>query len=143
MANTINYELIFDLSDISIVSNKLIGKYSNYKIWLFNGPIGAGKTTFIKSLCHSLEVKDVVSSPTFSIINEYFSSIYGVIYHFDFYRLNHITEALDIGVDEYFNSGNICFVEWPSKVESLIPPNFLVINFEILSDTKRKLSISI
>ena len=88
--------------------------------FIFMGGLGVGKTTFIKSFCQELGVKDNVSSPTFSIVNEYASNDYGPIYHFDLYRINNQQEIFDLGYEEYFNESNYCFVEWPEKICNLI-----------------------
>ncbi|MNK97596.1 tRNA threonylcarbamoyladenosine biosynthesis protein TsaE [compost metagenome] len=102
--------------------------------------MGAGKTTFIKALCEVLEVQDNTSSPTFSIVNEYNSSK-GPIFHFDFYRIKEEEEAYDFGYEDYFYSGNYCFVEWPNKIPNLIPEDAKTIEIEITSATSRKIII--
>lgn len=96
------------------------------KIFLFEGEMGAGKTTLIKSICLSIGIKEMVSSPTYSIVNEY---IYpeGKIYHFDFFRIKTQSEALDIGLEEYLSSGDFCFIEWPENIKDLWPSNFIKI----------------
>jgi tRNA threonylcarbamoyladenosine biosynthesis protein TsaE len=111
-------------------------------IWLFVGEMGAGKTTTIKAMCQALEVNDEVNSPTFSIVNEYFSNKIGTIYHFDCYRLKNPEEAHQIGIEDYFYSGYHCFVEWPQKVEELLPDQFLMLNFEKVDETTRLLKVS-
>ncbi len=113
----------------------------NQKILLFYGEMGAGKTTFIKAFCAALGVEDTVSSPTFSIVNEYHYP-QGIIYHFDFYRLKNQTEALDLGVEEYLDSGEYCLIEWPEKIPDLLPENYLKINIEVQPDQQRKLTIT-
>jgi tRNA threonylcarbamoyladenosine biosynthesis protein TsaE len=110
------------LSDLPEIAEELL-KNSSSKIILFYGEMGAGKTTFIKQICKKLGVADTISSPTFSIVNEYLTSSGEIVYHFDFYRLNNESEALDIGVEEYFYSGNLCLIEWPEKINSLLPDN--------------------
>jgi tRNA threonylcarbamoyladenosine biosynthesis protein TsaE len=101
------------------------------KVFAFEGNMGAGKTTFIKAVCEELGVEDVINSPTFSIINEYRSSITGeLIYHFDFYRINKISEAQEIGVDDYFYSGALCFIEWPEKIKKLLPDHTVFVNIK-------------
>lgn len=90
-------------------------------IFAFNGAMGAGKTTFIKALCRVLEVTDSVNSPTFTLVNEYKSGKGFPIYHFDFYRINEIKEAYDIGIDEYFGGDGLCFIEWPERIEAILP----------------------
>lgn len=95
---------------------------------IFEGEMGAGKTTFIKAICRALGVTDAVSSPTFSIVNEYETAAGRRLYHFDFYRIEEEQEALDIGALEYFDSGNLCFIEWPSKIPNLLPEHYLTVN---------------
>ncbi len=107
----------------------------------FDGPMGGGKTTLISRLCHKWEVVDTVSSPTFSIVNHYNSSTKGIIYHFDFYRLENINEALDIGTEEYLDSENYCLIEWGNRIESLLPPRYTLVKIEINGDQKRLINI--
>lgn len=98
---------------------------NKFKIIAFYGDMGVGKTSFIKALCKELGVIDTVSSPTFSLVNEYKTRESNSIYHIDFYRINSIEEVYDFGYEEYFFSGNICFIEWPELVEELLPANCL------------------
>ena len=91
---------------------------------LFKGEMGAGKTTFIKTICKALDIEDEVSSPTFSIVNEYHSAVQGQVFHFDFYRIEDEEEAYDFGYEEYLFSGQICLVEWPEKISNLLPQKF-------------------
>lgn len=93
------------------------------KVWLVEGEMGAGKTTFIKALCQALGITDNVSSPTFSLVNEYRMPGGSPVFHFDFYRIQEATEALDMGVEEYFDSGNLCLVEWADRVQDYLPDN--------------------
>lgn len=109
-----------------------------YRVWVFEGDLGAGKTTLIKALCDQLNVVDNVSSPTFSIVNEYATATDDTIYHFDFYRIKNEIEALDIGVEEYFYSGDYCFIEWPSKIPSLLPDKYLKITLILVSENQRQ-----
>ena len=111
------------------------------RIFLFYGGMGAGKTTLIKALCEALGVKDNISSPTFSIVNEYIYPM-GKIYHFDFYRLKKQEEALDIGCEEYFYSGNYCFIEWPEKIPDLLPEHFIKVEITALPDNSRKITLT-
>ena len=111
------------------------------KIFLFNGNMGVGKTTFIKSICKELGIKDTVNSPTFSIINEYKTDDNIIIYHFDCYRINKIEDALEIGIEEYLESGNICFIEWAENIASLLPDNFVTIQIEENEDGSRNVMI--
>ena len=104
--------------------------------------MGVGKTTLIKALTKKLGIIGATSSPTFSLVNEYQSNDNQIIYHFDFYRLKNEVEALDMGADEYFYSGNWCFIEWPEKIPNLIPVLHSVISISLLSDGKRSLSLN-
>lgn len=106
-----------DLSQIA----KLVIEHSQHKVLLFYGEMGVGKTTLIKEIVKFMGSVDTVSSPTFSLVNEYVTNSGEKIYHFDFYRINKETEAMDMGVEEYFYSDNWCFVEWPNKIENLLP----------------------
>jgi len=108
------------------------------KVILFNGEMGAGKTTLIKAICEALGVKSATSSPTFSLVNEY-EAVDGFVYHFDVYRLKNETEALDFGIDEYLYSGNWCFIEWAEKIPNLIPDEHIVVSLTVLEDGKRRL----
>ncbi|MHA4893801.1 tRNA (adenosine(37)-N6)-threonylcarbamoyltransferase complex ATPase subunit type 1 TsaE [Pedobacter sp. PWIIR3] len=130
------------LADITIAAKQLAAIVKENKICLFYGDMGAGKTTLIKSICAALSVQETVSSPTFSIVNEYHAGDQ-VIYHFDFYRIKSIQEAFDIGYEDYFYSGNICLVEWPEKIQELIPEERVDIEIGIIDQDKRKLNIKI
>jgi tRNA threonylcarbamoyladenosine biosynthesis protein TsaE len=109
------------LDALKAAAGELIEKCNTTKVWLFYGEMGSGKTTLIKAICERLGVGKGMSSPTFSIVNEYETRQGGIIYHFDFFRLKNEQEAYDLGAEEYFDSGNFCFVEWPEKIPSLIP----------------------
>ncbi|MNL15753.1 tRNA threonylcarbamoyladenosine biosynthesis protein TsaE [compost metagenome] len=132
--------IVFSLDQIQEVAEQIIAQNPK-KIILFNGEMGVGKTTLIKQLCKSLGVQDATSSPTFSLVNEYYTSNNQIIYHFDFYRLNKETEALDMGVDDYLYSGNWCFIEWSEKITSLIPEEHSTVTIELLADGKRSLEL--
>ncbi len=132
---------IYQENEIKKAVKFLLSDSGNQKILLFYGEMGAGKTTFIKAFCAALGVEDTVSSPTFSIVNEY-QSTKGIIYHFDFYRLKNQTEALDLGMEEYLDSGHYCLIEWPEKIPDLLPENYLKINIEVQPDQQRKLTIT-
>ena len=123
------------------VADYLVGLLDEYTVVCFYGSMGAGKTTLIKEILKMARVKDNVSSPTFSLVNEYASEDKRIFYHFDFYRINHINEAYDIGAEEYLYSGNACFIEWPEKVEDLLPDELLKVNIEVLNEHERKIEI--
>ncbi|PXY41251.1 tRNA (adenosine(37)-N6)-threonylcarbamoyltransferase complex ATPase subunit type 1 TsaE [Flavobacterium cheongpyeongense] len=132
--------IVFSLDQIQEVAEQIIAQNPK-KIILFNGEMGVGKTTLIKQLCKTLGVGDATSSPTFSLVNEYHTSSNQIVYHFDFYRLNKETEALDMGVDDYLYSGNWCFIEWSEKIASLIPDGHSVVDIALSADGKRSLQL--
>ncbi|MGL5317472.1 MAG: tRNA (adenosine(37)-N6)-threonylcarbamoyltransferase complex ATPase subunit type 1 TsaE [Bacteroidales bacterium] len=113
---------INSLDSIQDTAREFIREMGDSTVFAFHGEMGAGKTTFIKAMCEVLGVQDVINSPTFAIVNEYRSDMTGeLIYHFDFYRINKIEEAYDFGYEDYFFSGSLCFIEWPEKIEELLP----------------------
>nr|WP_315239593.1 tRNA (adenosine(37)-N6)-threonylcarbamoyltransferase complex ATPase subunit type 1 TsaE [uncultured Flavobacterium sp.] len=132
--------IVFSLDQIQEVAEQIIAQNPK-KIILFNGEMGVGKTTLIKQLCKTLGVEDATSSPTFSLVNEYYTSNNQTVYHFDFYRLNKETEALDMGVDDYLYSGNWCFIEWSEKIANLIPEEHSAVTIELQADGKRNLEL--
>lgn len=134
-------EITFSLNEIANVAELIVAANPN-KVILFNGEMGAGKTTFIKQLCKTLGVTDATSSPTFSLVNEYEAANNLLVYHFDFYRLKKETEALDMGVDDYLYSGNWCFIEWAENISNLIPEIHSIISIEALPDGKRLLKLN-
>jgi tRNA threonylcarbamoyladenosine biosynthesis protein TsaE len=121
---------IHQLSELSAAGIDLLRSNPLARIFAFQGNMGAGKTTFIKSLCDTLGVMDRTGSPTYSLVNEYRGQEGTTIYHFDFYRINSLEEALDIGFEEYLESGAYCFIEWPEMVDSLLPPDCLKVTIE-------------
>jgi tRNA threonylcarbamoyladenosine biosynthesis protein TsaE len=127
----------FTLDGIEKVVKDLVKAAGDNKIWLFYGEMGAGKTTLIKAICRELGVRSIMTSPTFSIVNEYDGN--GVIYHFDCYRLKNEEEAYDIGLEEYLDSGRLCLIEWPERIVSLLPEARFKINIEIASPTQRRI----
>ncbi|NBL65163.1 tRNA (adenosine(37)-N6)-threonylcarbamoyltransferase complex ATPase subunit type 1 TsaE [Flavobacterium sp. NST-5] len=131
-------EILFNLDEIEQIAQKVLNE-NPHKIILFNGKMGAGKTTVIKALVKALGVTETTSSPTFSLVNEYRSIHNQTIYHFDVYRLNSETEAYDMGLDEYLDSGNWCFIEWAEKIPNLIPDQHSVINISETQNGVRKL----
>jgi tRNA threonylcarbamoyladenosine biosynthesis protein TsaE len=132
----------FDLQEISKAASEVIVACGDETIWLFEGDMGAGKTTLIKAICGELGVLNTVQSPTFSIVNEYLTDTGETIYHFDCYRLKNVAEAYDIGAEEYLDSGNLCFIEWPDKIAELLPEKFIKISIAQLSNGKRSIEIS-
>lgn len=130
--------ILFSLAEIDAVAQQIL-ESNPEKVILFNGEMGAGKTTFIKALCKSLGVESPTSSPTFSLVNEYQTAKNQMVYHFDVYRLKQQSEALDMGIDEYLYSGNYCFIEWAEKIPDLIPENHSVITISTMTDGKRLL----
>ena len=130
----------FSLDQLEEVAQKIIAENPN-KVILFHGEMGVGKTTLIKQLCKTLGVVGTTSSPTFSLVNEYQTTNNQIVYHFDFYRLNHEVEALDMGVDDYLYSGNWCFIEWAEKIPNLIPETHSVITIALLPNGKRSLEL--
>jgi tRNA threonylcarbamoyladenosine biosynthesis protein TsaE len=131
--------MTFTLDDLENVVKDLIRAAGDCTVWLFYGEMGAGKTTLIKAICGALGVHSLMTSPTFSIVNEYNSDHGGVFYHFDFYRLKNEEEAYDIGVEEYLDSGRVCFIEWPERISSLLPPSRFELHIEITSPTQRRI----
>ncbi|WKW45604.1 tRNA (adenosine(37)-N6)-threonylcarbamoyltransferase complex ATPase subunit type 1 TsaE [Myroides sp. JBRI-B21084] len=127
----------YNLNDINKIAKALIAN-SKHKTWLFNAPMGAGKTTLIKALANNLGVTDMANSPTFSIVNEYVAHE-NKVYHFDLYRLKNDQEVYDMGLDEYFYENAWCFVEWPEMAESILPNETHVITITIIDEYTRTL----
>ncbi|MFY0606620.1 MAG: tRNA (adenosine(37)-N6)-threonylcarbamoyltransferase complex ATPase subunit type 1 TsaE [Cyclobacteriaceae bacterium] len=115
---------------------------NQFDVLCFNGEMGAGKTTLIKVLCEQLGVEDAMSSPTYAIVNEYLDGKDHPIYHFDFYRIESNREALDIGVDEYLNSGELCLLEWSERIKDLLPEEYLEISIKLEGDNGRSITIT-
>lgn len=127
--------------DLKSAAIQLLEFAGEEKIFLFEGGMGAGKTTFIKVFCETLGVQDLVSSPTFSIVNEYLAQE-EKIYHFDFYRIKNIQEAYDIGYEEYFYSGDRCLIEWPERIAVLIPEQHVKVKIQVTGPEQRIISLS-
>ncbi len=132
----------YQLTDLPKVSKQIIELAKNNKIWTFNGEMGAGKTTLIKSICATLGVIDEVSSPTFSMVNEYKTKKGETVFHFDFYRIKSLSEAYDLGIEDYFDSGNICLIEWPSMIEEILQNETTFNIFIELKNSERQITIS-
>lgn len=118
------------VDELEEAAKKVLEAHANERIFAFNGSMGAGKTTFIKAICAQLGIHEDVTSPTFSIVNEYISNQGESVYHFDFYRIKKQEEIMDIGCDDYFYSGNYCFLEWPQLVEELLPESIVYVSIE-------------
>ena len=134
---------ISSLENIDEAARQFAPLLDKYKIFAFYGGMGAGKTTFINALCRQLGVTDPTGSPTFAIVNEYASPRFGGhIFHFDSYRIKSLSEAYDIGYDEYFYSGSPCLIEWPELIEPLLPDDAVTVRIEVTSDGMRNLVIT-
>lgn len=125
------------LRHLESVAKELLIYAEGIRIFAFYGLMGAGKTTFIQSICHALESDDLVTSPTFAIINEYNTSLSETIYHFDFYRIKNLDEAYDLGYEDYFYGGNYCLIEWPEKIGPLLPDQYVEVSIDVTGDDVR------
>ena len=132
--------VVSGLGDLPRAAKQILEFADKERVFLFYGEMGAGKTTLIKTLCQELKVEDAVSSPTFAIVNEY-SGIKGTVYHFDFYRIKNESEALDLGYEDYLYSGNYCFIEWPEKIPSLLPNEFVELKLQETSVNERVIKV--
>ena len=130
------------IQELNTIAEKLINEYPEKRVFALYGKMGAGKTTFIQIICRKLGSTDNVTSPTFALINEYRSGEKGPVYHFDFYRINDMSEAFDLGYEDYFYSGSYCFIEWPEKVEPLLPQDAVTVNIEADENGNRFISAS-
>jgi len=130
------------LENLQEVAKQFLELNKNKKIFAFYGDLGAGKTTFIKALCNELNVVDIVTSPTFSLINEYQSDDLSPVYHMDFYRIKTVDEAYDIGVEDYFYGNGFCLIEWPEKIDEILPLDIVYVQISVLDDNSRVLKIS-
>ena len=134
---------IESLDKIDEAAVEFIRAMGDNTVFAFHGDMGAGKTTFIKAVCENLGVSDTINSPTFAIVNEYRSDSGELIYHFDFYRINKIEEVFDFGYEDYFYSGSLCFIEWPEKVDTLLPKDTVNVYVKVQEDGSREVSLSI
>lgn len=140
-----SFEIKVDsMEQLPEAARQFVGMMEDETVYAFYGDMGAGKTTFINQLCKELGVDDDdTSSPSFSIINEYRSSTTAeLIYHFDLYRIEDIDEAFDIGIEDYFDSGALCLIEWPERIEQLLPDDTVVVNIKVNDDNTRVISHS-
>ena len=130
------------MDELEAIGAQIIEFAEGTPVWIFNGEMGAGKTTLIKAIASVLKVEDAVSSPTYSLVNEYRTYEGRTVYHFDFYRIDDEEEAEDIGLHEYLYSGNLCLIEWPSKIENLLPENnYMEIIIKADSDQTRHIEL--
>ena len=132
-----------DLASIDNAARELIDTFPDSRIFAFYGEMGAGKTTMIKALCRVLQVTDVTSSPSFGLIHEYQTRGSDSVYHFDFYRIEQLEEAYDFGYEEYIDSGQYCFIEWPEKVVTLLPPETVNVNLKITGNNERTIEVEV
>ena len=132
---------ISSVDGLATAAQKFVDEMGENRIFAFYGKMGAGKTTFIKAICEALGVEDVVTSPTFAIVNEY-KAPNGPVFHFDFYRIKNLREAYDIGCEEYFYSGSPCFIEWPELVEELLPEDTVRVDIEVRDDGSRTVTMT-
>jgi tRNA threonylcarbamoyladenosine biosynthesis protein TsaE len=132
---------IQDVKNDGLLVNPIIDMLKSYQVFCFRGDLGAGKTTYIKSICRELGVKDEMSSPSFSIVNEYKTAHGETLYHFDLYRLKNEAELIDIGWYDYLNEESSLFIEWPDKAENVMPEDAVYVQIEIEADSTRKITI--
>lgn len=132
---------IKSLNDLDVVAKMFIKSMSNRTVFAFYGEMGSGKTTFIKAICKAMGVTETITSPTFSLVNEYKSDKGMSIFHFDFYRIKNIEEAFDFGYEDYFYSGNVCFIEWPELIESLLPEDVVNVKIKVDDNEHRLITI--
>jgi hydrolase, P-loop family len=138
MMNT-TYKL--QLTNIECIARQFVEEQGDGRVFAFYGQMGAGKTTFIAAVCKALGIEEPVNSPTFAIVNEYVADNGETVYHFDCYRLNTLRDALNIGIEEYFASGNICFIEWAENIEELLPVDTVRVNIVVEDDGSREVSV--
>jgi tRNA threonylcarbamoyladenosine biosynthesis protein TsaE len=134
--------LIKDKKHLPVAAKRILDRTSGQKILAFYGSMGAGKTTIIKAVCKALGAVDMISSPTFTLVNEYKTNKGEVLYHIDFYRIKKMEEVFDFGIEEYFLSGSYCFMEWPELIEEILPPETVRIRITVGNEEQRILEIS-
>ena len=136
-----NTKYKLQLTNIERIARQFVEEQSDGRVFAFYGQMGAGKTTFIAAVCKALGIEEPVNSPTFAIVNEYVADNGETVYHFDCYRLNTLRDALNIGIEEYFASGNICFIEWAENIEELLPADTVRVNIVVEDDGSREVSV--
>jgi tRNA threonylcarbamoyladenosine biosynthesis protein TsaE len=134
---------IASIAELKDAAANLINHFPEQRVFAFYGKMGAGKTTFIQSICRHLGSDDNVTSPTFALINEYITKNMDSLFHFDFYRIEKLEEAYDMGYEDYIYSGNYCFIEWPEMIESLLPQNVVEVKIEVGDDNSRTISAKV
>jgi len=132
---------INSLEEINAVAKEFLSMVGNRRVFALYGAMGVGKTTFVKAICHEMGVEDTINSPTFAIVNEYHTPKDDIIYHFDFYRIEDVQEAYDFGYEDYFYSNAMCFIEWPEKIDSILPDDVVEVLFEEEKDGSRTISL--
>ncbi|NOU60835.1 tRNA (adenosine(37)-N6)-threonylcarbamoyltransferase complex ATPase subunit type 1 TsaE [Marinifilum caeruleilacunae] len=132
---------INSLEDINSVAAEFIKLVGDKRIFAMHGAMGVGKTTFVKAICEEMGVQDTINSPTFAIVNEYHTAKEDIIYHFDFYRIDDVQEAFDFGYEDYFYSEAMCFIEWPEKIDSILPNDTIEVHFKEEADGSRSIRI--
>lgn len=132
---------INSLEDINSVAAEFIKLVGDKRIFAMHGAMGVGKTTFVKAICEEMGVQDTINSPTFAIVNEYHTARENIIYHFDFYRIDDVQEAYDFGYEDYFYSDAMCFIEWPEKIDSILPNDTVEVHFNEEADGSRSIRI--
>lgn len=131
---------ITTLENIRNAARQFISQIGDRRVFAFYGHMGAGKTTFIKAICEELGVDDVITSPTFAIVNEYTDGNRTPVFHFDFYRIKRLEEVYDMGYEDYFYSGSLCFIEWPELIEELLPDDAVRVHIEQQPDGSRRVT---
>lgn len=126
--------------DLPAAAEQMLSSFPDERIFAFYGEMGAGKTTLIKAFCKVLGSRDVVSSPTFSLVNEYEDGQGNPLFHFDFYRIKKLEEVFDMGFEEYVYSGNYCFLEWPGRMAELLPENYVYVAIRVLNEKEREIT---
>ncbi|VAW24044.1 tRNA threonylcarbamoyladenosine biosynthesis protein TsaE [hydrothermal vent metagenome] len=134
---------VTSVKGLGAVAKALIEFFPAQRIFAFYGEMGAGKTTFIQAICKILGSDDYVTSPTFAIINEYSTVELNPLFHFDFYRIKNVEEAFDIGYEDYLYSGNYCLIEWPEKIEQILPDNIVAVKIEVIDNETRNIEARI
>lgn len=132
---------IHSLEDINVAAKQFVENIGDHSIFAFYGAMGAGKTTFIKAICEELGVEEVITSPTFAIVNEYTTGSGEPLYHFDFYRIKKLDEFFDMGGEDYFGSGNLCFIEWPELIEDVLPEEAIIVKIKEIEDGSRLVTL--